>query len=94
MNADGRGLQSCFRTLKSVRLSSLPSIGSIRAGIQIDLGLVGFPLLWRPVQSVPKPRIEQPRGSGPRPPKNTLLFGGKLLPKFFQKIFLQSILRE
>jgi len=41
-NTDGRELQSCFRTLKSGRLFSLPAIASIRVGVQIDLELVGF----------------------------------------------------
>jgi hypothetical protein len=84
-NTDGRGLQSCFRTLKWGRLSS---IGSIRGGVQIDLKLVGLLRLWRPGPIIPKPRIEHRRLSESRPPQNTLLFGGKLLPEIFSKNLL------
>ena len=57
------------RTLKSGRPFSLLSIGSIRVGVQIDLRLVGFAAALAPGPISPKPRIEQPRLSGYRPPK-------------------------
>jgi len=44
-NTGGRGLQSCFRTLKSGRFFPLTFIGSIGVSVQIDLDSSALPLL-------------------------------------------------
>ena len=81
------------RTLKSGRPFSLLSIGSIRARVQIDLKLAGFAAALTPGPISPKPRTEQACLPG-LASQNTLIFRGKLHPKIFSKIFLQSILHE
>ena len=73
------------RTLKSGRPFSLLSIGSIRAGVQIDLKLAGFAAAPTPGPISPKPRTEQACLPGLASPKYFHFQRQIAPPKFFQK---------
>jgi len=78
-------LQSCFRTLRLGRRAWLPPPGSIRVGVQIDLGLVGFAAALASGPISPRRRIEQPHFPRLGSPKH-LTFRRQIGPaKFFRK---------